>query len=51
MRIKVAAAFVIQQPQTTFAAIAASVTALTDVIAASVLCAEDTNITRAFTAD
>jgi hypothetical protein len=51
MRIMVAGALVIPQPHFTFAAIAASVTALTQVIAASVFRAEDTDITRAFTAN
>jgi hypothetical protein len=51
MRIMVAGPLVIPQPHFTFAAIAASVTALTQVIAASVLRAEDTDITRAFTAN
>ena len=51
MRIKIASAFVIPHPHLALAAVAASVTTFTEVIAASILRAEDANITRAFTAD
>jgi hypothetical protein len=51
MRGVLAQAFVISQPHLAFAAIAAPMTALAQVIAASIFRAEDANITRAFTAD
>ncbi|MGI8960061.1 MAG: hypothetical protein ACR2IV_09935 [Bryobacteraceae bacterium] len=51
MRINLASPFVVPEPHRAFAAITASVTALAQVIPASVFRAEDANVTGAFTAN